>query len=164
MRGACLLSLAAVVLIPALAMSQVSSPTDSITVPAGSRVRVTSLGLGPRMIGTIVSANRDSVIFMPVGEQIPTSVRTADVKRLEVSRGWHRHPWAGLFLGALVGALATGGYEAATWKDPGGDFDFGKWGDAGIMAVPGALIGAVVGTLFGAQKFEDWGRVPLPRA
>ena len=164
MRFAHLVSIA-VAIAPGIAIAQTPTVTDT-ALHTGSRVRVTSIALGTqRVVGTLVSATSDSVIFTPVGVVSAMSLKTVDVKRLEVSRGRNRHLWKGPLIGFLVGAGLTAGYAAATWDKNNTNFiDFGRWGDAGLAAIPGGLVGLLVGSIFGAREVESWKTVPLPRA
>jgi len=148
---------------PSIGVAQAQVATAGERIPtAGSRVRVTSIALGgERVTGTLVSATRDSIIFQPTGLVTRTAVRTSDVTRLEVSSGSHKQVGRGMLYGFLIGAASAALIESATWEKTSG-FDFGRGGDAAIVAVPGGLIGAVVGAIVGARTTETWQTVPIP--
>lgn len=154
---------AAIAFAPTLLAGQ-SAGTDSAP-PSGSRVRVTAIALGgQRVIGTLVSMNNDSVSFTPAGLASVTSLKTKDVERLEVSHGRRPHLWRAPLIGFLVGAGLAWTAAAVTWSEKRSGFvDFGRWGDAGFAAIPGGLIGLLVGSNLGGQDAENWRSVPLSR-
>jgi hypothetical protein len=132
---------------------------------SGTKVRVTPVGFeSERVIGTLVSANADGVAFTPSGTAYVTSLPTAQVKRLEVANGKHTHKWRGFLIGFASGAILGGGLTAATWKKPGGEFDFGRWGDAAFVGVPSAVLGGLIGLLIGVPASETWKTVSLPKS
>ena len=146
---------------PRILAAQTSSDAEW-TKFVGSRVRVTALGLSTdRRTGTLVSGNNDSVTLLPGHAELPTSVRTSSITRLEIFRGSSTHKLKGLLIGFATGAVVAGAVTAATWH-PTGDFDFGRWGDAGLIAVPGGLAGGLIGLLIGAVPLERWIDVPIP--
>jgi hypothetical protein len=124
---------------------------------------VTSVALGnDRQTGTFVSTSGESVTFKPAALDNPVSLRTADITRLEVSRGTRSH----MLKGAVIGFVVVGGTAAAitavTWSKDNQSIDFGPGGDAALVAVPFGLVGALVGALIGARHTENWVTVPIP--
>jgi hypothetical protein len=147
---------------PAAAFAQSTSIHELVPI-TGARVRVTAIALGnDRQTGTLVSLSDDSLTFRPTGANNSIALSTPTITQLEVSRGTHTHK----AMGALIGFVVVGGtaavITAATWK-PTSEFDFGRGGDAAIVAVPLGLVGALIGTAIGAHHTESWASVPIPR-
>ena len=132
--------------------------------PAGSRIRLTSPVLDGKQSGTLVSADKDSVVLRLAKFVNPVSLRTADVTRMEVVYGTHRRIGKGALFGFLLAGGVTAAMVAATWsKDDTGFIDFGRWGDAGLVGGVIGLGGAVVGMVVGTRSTESWKSVPIPR-
>ena len=148
-------------LAPKIIAAQTSADVEWTTF-IGSRVRLTATGLSSeQMMGRLVSGNTDSVTLWPTDVAFPTSIKTSTITRLEIFRGSSTHKLKGLLIGFAAGAAIAGGLTAATWH-PSGEIDFGRWGDAGILAVPGGLAGGLIGLLAGAVPWERWLEVPVP--
>ena len=146
---------------PGIVTAQTSSDVEW-TMFVGSRVRLTSQGLSSeRTTGRLVSGNRDSVTLWPADVEFPRSIKTSSITRVEVFRGSSAHKLKGLLIGFAAGAIIAGGLTAATWH-PAGEIDFGRWGDAGIIAIPGGLAGGLIGLLAGAVPRERWQEIPIP--
>lgn len=132
-------------------------PLDS-----GSRVRIQSPIFGGRtQEGTVVSTRADTLNFRPEFTPVSTAVGLHDITGIDVLQGTHSRKGKGALLGFALGAGIAAGVSAMSWKKTSG-FDFGRAGDAAFYAVPGGLVGAVVGMLVGAQKTENWVQVRLP--
>ncbi len=145
-----------------VAALSVSSIAQAQAIDSGSIVRVTPVGFGEqKLIGRLISMNRDSVKFESLGLNMTTGFRTADLKKIEVSRGTRTHMWKGVLIGFTSCAIVAGGLTAATWH-PTNSIDFGRWGDAGIVAIPAGAIGALIGSFVGAVPMESWQTIPLP--
>jgi len=130
---------------------------------SGTKVRITPIGFdSERVVGTFLSANKDSVRFVPNETRIPTSLATDHVRRIEIANGKHTHKLNGFLIGFVSAGVIGGALTAASWKDSGGEFDFGRWGDAAFVAVPSAVVGGLVGLAIGASGVESWKAVPLP--
>jgi hypothetical protein len=87
----------------------------------------------------------------------------ASVRRLEVRQATYRHPWKGLGLGALAGAVSVGTIAAATFKPCHcfSSFD-SRSAVAYFGAVEGGFIGGLVGVAIGAAVVTDeWVGVEL---
>jgi hypothetical protein len=124
-------------------------------------VRIQSIIFGDTQTGTVVSTQGDTLYFRPGFGAASTGVGLHDIASVDVFQGKHTRKAKGALLGFVLGAGIAAGIEAATWKETSG-FDFGRGGDAAIIAVPGSLIGGVVGLLIGAVETERWVRVKLP--
>jgi hypothetical protein len=132
-------------------------PLDS-----GSRVRIQSpIFSAKTQHGTVVSTRADTLHFLNEGGTANTAVVLHDITSMAVLRGTHSRKGKGALLGFALGAGIAAGVQAATWKKTNG-FDFGRGGDAAFMALPGGLVGAVVGMLVGGQATETWVPVNLP--
>jgi hypothetical protein len=132
-------------------------------VDSGSRVRIQSpIFSGKTQQGTVVSTLLDTLNFRPGFSTVSTAVGLRDITSIDVLQGTHSRKAKGALLGFALGAGIAGGIAAATWKKTNG-FDFGRGGDAAIYALPGGLVGGVVGLLVGAQTTETWVPVNLPR-
>jgi hypothetical protein len=143
-----------------VAMAQSGSaqwPVDS-----GSRVRIQSpIFNGKTQQGTVVSTQLDILNFRPGFSTVSTAVGLHDITSIDVLQGTHSRKAKGAILGFALGAGIAAGIQAATWKETSG-FDFGRGGDAALVAVPGGLVGGLVGLLFGTLETETWVHVNLP--
>ena len=132
-------------------------PLDS-----GSRVRIQSpIFSGRTQEGTVVSTRADTLNFLTGFSPVSTAVALHDITGIDVLQDTHSRKGKGALLGFALGAGIAAGVSAMSWKKTSG-FDFGRAGDAAFYAVPGGLVGAVVGMLVGAQKTENWVQVELP--
>jgi hypothetical protein len=143
-----------------VAMGQSGSaqwPLDS-----GSRVRIQSPIFSDKtQHGTVVSTQADTLHFRAGPGTASTAVGLRDITSIDVLQGRHSRRTKGAFIGFALGAGIAAGIQAATWKKTNG-FDFGRGGDAAFMALPGGLLGGLVGLLVGAQETDDWVQVRLP--
>jgi len=148
----------------AIASASSTSLGQTVSIDSGTKVRVTTVGFeSSRQIGTLLSANKDSVVFLTTGMPVATTLPTARVKRLEVASGTHSHKWRGFLIGFAVAGIVGGGLEAANWKKSNNEFDFGRWGDAAFVGVASTLAGSLIGLLIGAPASETWKTIPLPQ-
>ena len=132
-------------------------PLDS-----GSRVRIQSPIFSDKtQHGTVVSTQGDTLHFRAGQGTASTAVGLHDITGIDVLQGTHTRAGKGALLGFALGAGIAAGIQAATWKKTSG-FDFGRGGDAAMMALPGGLVGGLVGFLVGAQETETWVHVKLP--
>jgi hypothetical protein len=150
---------AVIVLAPALAGAQTPA-IPAWPVAEGARVRVSSpvLGNEPR-VGVVVSATRDTLSFRAEKQPAYTSLRTSDIRQLEVSQGTRSHRLIGGLVGFPLGAIA-GGFIGAATVEKG---NFNARFDGGIIgAAVGGLLGAVAGALVIGRTVDTWVPVPLP--
>ena len=150
---------AVVVLAPALAGAQAPA-MPAWPVAEGARVRVSSpvLGNEPR-VGVVVSTTRDTLSFRAERQPAYTSLRTSDIRQLEVSQGTRSHRLIGGLVGFSLGAVAGGFIGAATVAKGNGNARI----DAAIIgAGVGGLLGAVAGALAIGRTVDTWVPVALP--
>ena len=77
-----------------------------------------------------------------------TAVRAALGPQIVVSSGRHSHTLTGLLIGSLVGVAATGAFLGVFCSDPDTRCGADEVARAAvIIAVPSALVGAVIGSL-----------------
>ena len=92
--------------------------------------------LTPPVIGWSPTPPTQTTIRAPLGPQ------------MVVSSGRHSHTVTGLLIGSLVGAAATGTFLAAFCSDPDTRCGADEVARAVvIIAVPSAIVGAVIGSL-----------------
>jgi hypothetical protein len=111
--------------------------------------------------GIVMRTQADTLHFRAGSGTANTAVGLHDITSIDVLQGTHSRKAKGAILGFALGAGLAAGIQAATWKRTNG-FDFGRGGDAALMALPGGLIGGLVGLLVGAQETETWVHVKLP--
>lgn len=154
-----------------LAPSSYLSAQDPQPVEVGERVRVkydctrrrSSRGNWVRVRcqkeeGTLVALTSDSMVLQPAGQLNSPVVPLITVTRLDVRRGLHSHPWRGVFVGALVGGVATG---AANTGNCLGWECVRKFANGSIVGLAsGAIFGAGIGAFI---KTERWEEIPLDR-
>jgi hypothetical protein len=151
---------AVMVLVPTLTAAQGPS-IPAWPVAEGARVRVLSpvLGNEPR-IGLVVSATRDSLSFREGRQPAAyTSLRTSDIRQLEISQRSRRHRFIGGLVGFSVGTVAGGFMGAATVEKGNG---FARFDAAIAGAGVGGLLGAVAGALVIGRTVDTWVPVALP--
>jgi hypothetical protein len=127
----------------------------------GARVRVTTNNQ-KKMVGTLMSADADSVRLISSKNRRVVSVPTASIVRLEKSGG-RRSNFGG---GALIGGLVGGGVGlllgVLASTDNSGWWEVGGEEIAAGTAVLG-LAGAGLGTIIGGVSHKDkWERLPTP--
>ena len=120
--------LAALAACAAVALLTPSAPLAAQHRPAslapGARVRLAAPPLGPRRVLRRVHVQRgDTLLLVPdrgarhdLGDTV--TVALADVRQLEVSRGWRRRAIAGAFVGLALGVTA-GAVHGHNRYDPG---------------------------------------------
>jgi hypothetical protein len=162
-----------VVVVALFSLVELSAPAqlaaqlaDHPQVPAGSRVRVrTAAGTGTKQFtGTLLAPHADSVVVEVQPGLAPRATTLTDVRQLWVSQGrTGRTTGRGALVGALVGGLAFAFLAASGAPDSCEDYDglCTTEGQSfaigfGLGAVPGALIGSVVGFF---RRSERWARV-----
>lgn len=142
------LALAAVVLLPAVAIAQRSSP---VYVGAGSTVRVTAPSVLPdRMTGSFISSARDTLRVAGRSGNLHYALPYSAVERLEVSGGRQRMKW--MWIGMATGAIAGPLIGGMTAGDDTQDAE--AWGRLGGLLV-GLPVGAVGGALLAPERWRD---------
>lgn len=154
--------LVALGLVP-MGVAMAQSVSAQWPLDSGSRVRIQSPIFSDKtQHGTVLSTRADTLHFLTEGVTANSAVVLHDITSIDVLQGTHSRKRKGALLGFALGAGIAAGVQAATWKKTNG-FDFGRGGDAAFMALPGGVVGAVVGMLVGAQKTDSWVPVRLPR-
>lgn len=152
---------------PLPALSQLSAPNPVLAVDAGSRVRVSAPIFGSKkQVGTVVSLTADTLVLRQGANTANRSLATSDITSLEISRGTQTHKAKGALWGTLIGAGSGAVLGYALYKEPkcnsqgGGCFIIigpdSKGSNAAFSAVAGGILGALVGTLFGARATDTW--------
>jgi hypothetical protein len=159
-----------------VALLAVTSPNvGAQTMPTfwqGARLRVTSTALGPqRRVVTLLRQHADTIVVRVEGRGDSTTLRSADISRLELSRGAHTQVRKGLIVGAISGAVLGAVISYASYKEPDctslyGCLDSGienRGTETTLGAVAGGAIGALVGAGVGAVwRVENWEYFPIP--
>ena len=137
----------------------------------GARLRVTSTALGPRrQVVTLLRQHADTIVVRAKGRGDSTTLRSADISRLELSRGAHTQVRKGLIVGAISGALLGAVISYASYQEPDctsiyGCIDSGiekRSTEAAFGAIGGGAIGALVGAGVGAAwRVENWEYFPI---
>jgi hypothetical protein len=145
-------------LVPQTSLSGQGQPTP--TVSPGARIRLQRTDDPAWQVGRLVSADHDSIRWVPDGQQDKLlSMAAKSIAQLEVSRGQRGHTLAGIgigllpgaAIGAMIGSAASQGHWFAGLETAG-------------YAVGGALGGMLVGGVIGAAtKTDNWAKVPLDR-
>jgi len=145
-----------------LAVAQLGWAQDP--VPFGARIRFATDSSSGLVVGTLISADPDSLQLTTAKETRAMVVRTSSLVRFERSRGLKPATGHGAVIGGLVGVL-TGlalGVAASAEEDNGCCYEVGGAEIAGASAVLG-LFGAGIGALIGsASHREKWEPVPIP--
>ncbi len=115
----------------------------------GARVRLETAG-STRLVGVVADADGASLMIQTSAQGGITRVARAEIRRVEVSRGFRRHTVRGLVGGALAWAAVVGLYAAFDTLDESG---VGEPLFIGGMVAAGGLVGTLITT-------ERWERVP----
>jgi hypothetical protein len=115
-------------------------------------------------LGSLVSADGDSVRWVPWHQADTLSVATTNLERWEVSRGRRRHVLHGLAHGFLVGVVTGGVIGYASGGNNDSFIVSGRGGTAVALGAVLGVAGAATGALFGIVKTDDWVRMPSHRA
>jgi len=125
----------------------------------GDRVRLEAPSMGPKRVVGQVLATREDRLRLRLEDGREAEVTLADIRRLEVARGLRSETVEGAAIGALAGAAVLLGVLIADRgvcdEDLGGCRAYGTV--AWIGAIPGTLLGAVIGS---QVKTDRWERVP----
>ena len=117
----------------------------------GTRVRVVRKGTAGASIGSLVEIGAGGLVVR-LKDGGTLRMPLSDLQRLEVSRRGSRRT-QGALIGIGLGAL--GGYAlGSSTNDAGGIYSNSQAG--AIVAVPGAILGGLVGVVVGDEK---WRRV-----
>lgn len=136
------------------------------TVAEGTRVRVAAAHRGDAITGVVVRHSSDSLILRSDKDSGTVALPTAQLSRLEVSRGRRTQKVRGAGIGFLSGAVIGALVGLATYEDPScsGEawvcLDFGPQFDAAVGATLLGGVGALVGTMMGSRERELWRPAP----
>ena len=135
--------------------------------PVGIRVRVQSQALGAqKQVGTLVSANADSIVLRPVQLSNSIGLPTSAVAQMEVMTGTHTRRMKGTLMGLALAGGTGFALAAATWHKPKDCcfvMDFGRYGDAAFIGSFTGILGALGGFIAGSFATETWQAVDVPR-
>jgi hypothetical protein len=134
-----------------------TAPDSDPVVQAGSRVRITSMD-SLRVTGRVAAIN-DERLFVQPRHGVPVAIPITSIETVQISRGHRSHT----LKGALIGGLITGSAAALLFSRDGTAEYGGRTGAAGygftLGAVPGLLVGTVVGYLTSPERWVS-GAVP----
>ena len=131
----------------------------------GTRIRVaTNMPSHRRFVGSLISADADSVRLTSSSDGKVVAVANASIVRLEKSRGRHSNPGGGALIGGLIGGGLGLALGVIASTDDSGWYQVGGAEIAAGTAVLG-LAGAGLGALVGAASHkEKWEPLPSPAA
>ncbi len=129
---------------------------DTLVVP-GARVRVYS---PDRLTGTIETLSSDTLVLKTEASRWRVISRQAipfaSITRLEVTRGKKSKWLVGAGVGLGLGAAATVYFLAAFCDDVDTSCDGNTYlGIFALIALPPAIVGAVIGALIKVDRWED---------
>lgn len=161
-----LLPLLLLVLASGIAASDVAAQDPSPIVREDQRVRLAPNPVSPGerwLVGTVHRVGADTLWLRVPDFVAPVWVLRSGVRRVQVSRGPGDRA-SGALGGAMLGAVAGAGAGVLIFSgSDSGNTSSGDWGAVGalMLAVPGALVGGVVG---GSRTAEQWEDAGLPGA
>ena len=136
--------------------SRAEAQRDWRSLPAGTRVRVTTGAADQPFTGNVLRLTADTLAVTTGGGNALLQLPTTRIASVEISEGRDRIGWA--VRGAGYGALAGGLIGAASLRSQGGPGDLSVI--AGFFA--GGVLGGGFGSLIGAIGApERWRRFPL---
>jgi hypothetical protein len=138
-----------------LFIASTAAAQETVSPLPGTLLRVTAPTVAPDpLVGTLVEATERELVLAIPGSDRRTVPRAA-VTRLEWSRGRHGNPVRGMIWGTVIGAVALSAINA---RDPetgrAQEHVFVAFVGAGMGALPGAVIGALI-------KTQRWAEVPV---
>jgi hypothetical protein len=133
-------------------------------LPAGARVQLFFPGRAAEVRGVLMRPGGDTLWVRYDGAPDTAAIRRAGLRELRVSGGRRpRRVGRGMAVGLLAGAAVGGvlGAALATRTSDGYQVFGGTGETARAFAMLGAVPGAVIGALVGMERREVWLRVPL---
>jgi len=145
-------SVAAVTLVLAVAGAASVSGQAPRLLETGARVRITSPSRGwLRATATVADARDDGlVVLIDSGDRLQ-AVDLASISEMDVSTGRRSRAMEGFGIGFIAGAVVGGVLGSTSAED--GWRGVGALVYAGVLAVPGAIVGLNIG---GAMEREVW--------
>ncbi len=143
-------------LLPCVVLTGASAGAqDAVSPLPGARLRVTARAVAPQpIVGSLGEiTEREMILAVSASDRI--RVPRAGMERVEWSRGRHGNALKGLLFGAAIGAVfvAVAGCSGETCSTE--DYLLFAASGAGLGALPGAGVGALV-------KTERWSELPVP--
>ncbi len=127
-------------------------------VITGSRIRVLVQDTPNHwMIGHLLSLDVDTLVLKIEDQPHPSVIRLSSITKLEVSRGRKSQVLVGACIGFAVGAGIGAFLIKGTSENDLSHRDAALIG-AGVLAIPGTLIGVVIGA---NKRGEKWAKVNL---
>lgn len=146
-------------------------------LPVGATVRVERFEPpGPRLVGTLVSADSAGVTLVRVGAGVDGAGRAADTVRVprwnvarldrrpasrSPGRAFARGAGRGALVGVAVGALATAAMYVHERRNPCGSCWISVTPLVAVATVPLTAVTALVGGAIGVAAGDRWERVRL---
>lgn len=169
--GLILSAVLAIAVVPAASPAQLtgapaaSSAQSTASAPShlveGTRVRVSTVHRRDPITGVVVSHSADSLVMRSDKDSATMTLPTAQVSRVDISRGRRTQKLKGATIGFLSGAGIGALVGYATYEPSCGSegwicFDFGPEFEAAAAASLFGLVGAITGTLVGNREREQW--------
>ena len=162
-------STSAAIILALAAAAPAAAQAPATTLTPGTRVRVESPVLGARAVVRRVAVQRGDTLVLARDQRAGRDsvvLALADVRTIEVSRGWRQRAITGGLVG-LVGGTAAGaviGYNSPMAAEPCGRdctrAEVTRKQGALMLAPTGAQAGAALGALFGRFVLgERWERL-----
>jgi hypothetical protein len=151
-------------IVPTLSGAQ-AAPIPDWPIAAGSRVRILSPVLGDRQqIGNVVSATRDTLVFLPAKQSASTAIGTPNIIRIEIAKGKHTQMGKGAVMGFLIFGGAFAFMANATYRDchPNCLWVTTRRSETLAAGVLGGLLGAFAGAAVGGRQTDTWVPVAVP--
>lgn len=123
-------------------------------VDTGTRVRIIRKGGQPLVVGRLVLRSPERLTVQTDGGR-GVGILFNDVARVQVSAGRDRRKAAGV--GALIGLVAAGAFYVTNDGDCSGGECAKRFA---LMAGPGMVAGALVGSRVAPERWRDVDRVP----
>jgi len=124
----------------------------------GDRIRVEAHGLKQPVVGQLLSLDADHLRVLTQDRFDSTVVNRPDITALARSAGRHSRG-RGAAIGAGIGIVAAGVTGLALGSDGSGDGDVSAGEKALLLAIPLALMGALIGSI--PTPGERWEKIPV---
>jgi hypothetical protein len=136
--------------------SPLAAQSADTSTPTALRVRIHRAGVTAPLIGGLVGSDQDSLYIDQADGMVAVARR--DVTKFEVSRGMHSNAGRGFGIGLATGAALGLVKGISIAANPDGCFCDPSPGTiaavAGVMALPGALLGAAIGALSRSERWQ----------
>jgi hypothetical protein len=142
-----------------------AAPIPDWPIASGSRVRILSPVLGDRQqIGNVISATRDTLVFLRAKQSASTAIGTPNIIRIEIAKGKHTQMGKGAVMGFLIFGGAFAFMANATYRDchPNCLWVTTRRSETLAAGVLGGLLGAFAGAAVGGHQTDTWVPVAVP--